>query len=78
MPLHTVQISDADADIAKYEMFLYPDLLVQKRMLCIWLKYLGCKHQDIADILECCRNKVGNYLSPYAASDIDRLRVVNY
>ena len=70
MPLHTVQISDADADAAKYEMFHHPDLLVQKRMLCIWLKYLGFKHQDIADILGSCRNTVGNYLRLYEASSI--------
>ena len=78
MPLQTVHISDSDADAAKYEMFSHPDPIVQKRMLCVRMKSLGHRHQDIADVIGCCRNTVGNYQSLYGESGLDGLRVLNY
>lgn len=78
MPLHTVHISEADADAAKYEMFHHPDPIVQKRMLCVRMKYLGFRHQDIGDTIGCCRNTVGNYLELYEASGLEGLKVLNY
>ncbi len=35
MPLHTVHISDAVADTARYEIFHHPNPIVQKRMMCV-------------------------------------------
>lgn len=78
MPLHPVHISQADADAAKYEMFYHPDPIVQKRMLCVRMKYLGFEHQDIADTIGCCRNTVGNYLALYEESGLEGLRLLNY
>lgn len=78
MPLQAVHISDADADAAKYEMFHHPDPIVQKRMLCIRMKHLGFKHQDIADTIGCCRNTVGNYVELYEKSGFEGLKVLNY
>jgi transposase len=78
MPLQTVHISDSDADAAKYEMFSHPDPIVQKRMLCVRMKSLGYRHQDIADVIGCCRNTVGNYLSLYEESGLEGLKVLNY
>jgi transposase len=78
MPLHLIHISDADADAAKYEMFSHPDPIVQKRMLCVRMKYLKFEHQDIADTIGCCRNTVGNYLALYEESGLDGLKVLNY
>jgi transposase len=78
MPLHTVHISAADADAASYEMFHHQDLIVQKRMLCLWLKYNGLQHEKIATILKCCRNTVGNYLSLYEKFGLAGLKELNY
>ena len=77
MPLHPVNISKADADAAKYEMFNHPDPVVQKRMFCLRMKALGFEHQDIADTLGCCRNTIGNYLSLYEASGLDGLKLLD-
>jgi transposase len=76
MPLRVIDISEADADAAKYEMFNYPDPTVQKRMLCLRMKYLGFEHQDIAALLGMSRNSIGNYLSIYEESGIEGLRTV--
>jgi transposase len=78
MPLHPVHISDADADAAKYEMFHHPDPIVQKRMLCMRMKYLRFEHEDIAETIGCCRNTVGNYLNLYEESGLEGLRLLNY
>jgi transposase len=78
MPLHPVHISDADADAAKYEMFHHPDPIVQKRMLCVRMKYLRFEHEDIAETIGCCRNTVGNYLNLYEESGLEGLRLLNY
>lgn len=78
MPLHPVHISEADADAAKYEMFHHPDPIVQKRMLCVRMKYLRFEHQDIADTIGCCRNTVGNYITLYEESGMDGLKQLNY
>jgi Transposase and inactivated derivatives len=78
MPLHTVHISDADADAARYEMFRHPDPIVQKRMFCLRLKYRGYENQAIADIVEVSRNTVGNYLRIYEQSGFEGLKVLHY
>lgn len=68
MPLRIVHISEADANAAKYDMFNHPDLLVQKRALCLHLKYLGFEHQSIAKVLGCNRSTVANYLDLYESA----------
>ena len=47
-------------------------------MLCVRMKFLGYRHQDIADIMGCCRNTVGNYLRLYEESGLEGLKVLNY
>lgn len=78
MPPRTVQISKADADAAKYEFLNHPEPIVQKRMLCLRLKYRGYDQQQIADILEVSRNTVSNYLSLYVCSGLNGLKTLNY
>lgn len=78
MPLHAVHISEADADAARYEMFHHPDPIVQKRMMCIRMKYFGFKHEEIGNVIGCCRNTVGNYLNLYEESGLEGLRVLKY
>ena len=78
MPLRTIQISEADADDAKYEMIHHPDRLVQQRMLCLGMKYCGYKQGDIAKVLGLSRNTIGNYMTLYSNSGIEGLKTLNY
>ena len=78
MPPRTVHISEADGTAAKYEYLNHPDPIVQKRMQCLRLKYRGFENWLIADVLEISRNTVGNYLSLYAQSGFEGLKVLNY
>ena len=65
MPLRIVHICPADADAAKYDMFHHADPLVQKRALCLHMKYLNFEHSSIAKVLGCNRGTVANYLDIY-------------
>jgi len=78
MPLHPVHISKADADSARYEMFGSPDLIVQRRMLCLRMKSLGFAHHDIADVIGCSRNTIGNYVTLYEQSGIEGIRQLKH
>ena len=78
MPLHPLHISKTDADAARYEMFASFDLIVQRRMLCVLMKSLGFAHHDIADVIGCCRNTVGNYLTLYEKLGMDGLRQLKH
>lgn len=78
MPFQRIHISEADANAAKYEFSHHPEPTVQKRMLCLRLKYLGYQNQEISAILEVSRNTVGNYLRLYASSGIEGLKTLNY
>ena len=78
MPFRSIHISEADANAAKYEFSNHPEPIVQKRMLCLRLKYRNYQNQEIADILEVSRNTVGNYLSLYASLGMEGLRTLNY
>lgn len=78
MPPRLIHISEADAKAARYEFLNYPEPIVQKRMLCLRLKYRGYQNQEIADILEISRNTVGNYLALYASEGIEGLKTLNY
>lgn len=68
MPLRIVHISQADANAAKYDMFNHPDLLVQKRTLCLYMKSLDFEHQAISKVLGCNRGTVANYLNLYESA----------
>ena len=78
MPPRTVHISQADGTAAKYEFLNHPDPIVQKRMLCLRLKYRGYENQAIADIVEVSRNTIGNYLRIYEQSGFEGLKVLHY
>lgn len=78
MPPRTVHISEADGTAAKYEFLNHPDPVVQKRMLCLRLKYRGYENQVIADILELSRNTIGNYLRIYEQRGFEGLKELNY
>jgi transposase len=68
MPLRIIHISEADANAAKYDMFNHPDPLVQKRALCLHMKYLNFEQQAIAKVLDCNRGTVTNYLDLYEST----------
>lgn len=78
MPPRNIHISEADANAAKYEMFEHADLIVQKRMLALRMKYLGFESQSIAEVLGCSRNTIGNYLSLYEQGGRQALKQLNY
>lgn len=78
MPPRTVHISEADGNAAKYEFLNHPEPAVQKRMLCLRLKYRGFENWVIADILEISRNTVCNYLTLYEKTGYEGLKVLNY
>jgi transposase len=78
MPFRNIYISEADANAARYEFSNHPEPTVQKRMLCLRLKYRGYQNQEIADILEISRNTVGNYLTLYDSYGIEGLKTLNY
>ena len=78
MPPGTVDISQADGTAAKYEFLNHPDPVVQKRMLCLRLKFRGYENQAIADVLEVSRNTIGNYLTIYEQSGFEGLKVLHY
>jgi transposase len=78
MPLRRVHISEADANAAKYEYFNHPEPIVQKRMHCLRLKYMGYQNQAIAAILEISRNTVGNYLRIYEQWGLEGLKTLHY
>lgn len=79
MPLSDMHISEADVQQAKYEIFSHVVPLVQRRMLCLVLKFYGLPHSLIAQIIGCSRNTVGNYLRMYRGSQgFSSLYVVNY
>lgn len=78
MSLRIVHISQADANAAKYDMFNHPDLLVQKRALCLYMKSLDFEHQAIAKVLGCNRGTVANYLDLYESAGYQGLIQVLY
>jgi transposase len=78
MPPRIVHISEADGTAAKYEFLNHPEPSVQKRMLCLRLKYRGYENHTIADILELSRNTIGNYLTLYEESGFEGLKTLNY
>ena len=73
MPLRIVHICQADADAAKYDMFNHPDPLVQKRVLCLYMKYLNFEHAAIARVLGCNRGTISNYLDLYESGGYEGL-----
>lgn len=73
MPLRIVHICQADADAAKYDMFNHPDLLVQKRALCLHMKFLNFEHEAISSVLGCNRGTVSNYLDIYESGGYEGL-----
>ena len=78
MPSRLIHISEADANAAKYEFSNHPDPIVQRRMLCLRLKYRGYQNQEISAILELSRNTVSNYLHLYETSGLEGLKTLNY
>lgn len=78
MPLRIVHICQADADAAKYDMFNHPDPLVQKRALCLYMKFLNFEHDAIARVLGCNRGTVANYLDLYEFGGYEGLSCIAY
>lgn len=76
----TLQISIAEIATLKYEMYHYPDTLVQKRIHCIYLKsidqQLSC--EKIGLYVGLSRQKVSNFIQLYNQSGIKSLKFNNY
>jgi transposase len=78
MPLRKIHISETDANAAKYDMFEHPNLLAQKRAMCLLMKYLNFEHEAIARVLGCHRGTVANYLDLYESSGYEGLLQISY
>ena len=78
MPLRIVHICQADADAAKYDMFNHPHPLVQKRALCLYMKFQDFEHEAIARVLGCNRGTVANYLDLYESGGYEGLSCIAY
>jgi transposase len=76
----TLQISEAEIAELKYEMYHYPDALVQKRLHSIYLKSmnqsLSCKEIGLYSGLS--RQKVSDFIKMYNQSGVQRLKFNNY
>lgn len=76
----TLQISEAEIAELKYEMYHYPDALVQKRFHSIYLKSiapeLSC--QKIGLYVGLSRQKVSVFIQLYNQSGIESLKFNNY
>lgn len=76
----TLQISEAEIAELKYEMYHYPDALVQKRFHSIYLKAiapeLSC--QQIGLYVSLSRQKVSAFVKLYNQSGIQSLKFNNY
>lgn len=76
----TLQISEAEIAELKYEMYHYPDALVQKRLHSIYLKStdscLSC--EKIGMYCGLSRQKVSDFIKLYNHSGIESLKFNNY
>jgi transposase len=76
----TLQISKSEIAVLKYEMYHYPDALVQKRLHCIYLKSttpnLSC--EKIGLYCGLSRQKVSDFIEIYNKSGIEGLKFKNY
>jgi transposase len=76
----TLQISEAEIAELKYEMYHYPDALVQKRLHSIYLKSmnqsLSCKEIGLYSGLS--RQKVSDFIKMYNQSGVQSLKFNNY
>lgn len=76
----TLQISEAEIAELKYEMYHYPDALVQKRLHSIYLKStdqsLSCEKIGLYSGLS--RQKVSDFIKLYNQSGIQSLQFNNY
>jgi len=76
----TLQISEAEIAKLKYEMYHYPDALVQKRLHSIYLKStdqsLSCEKIGLYSGLS--RQKVSDFIKIYNSSGIEGLKFNNY
>lgn len=62
----------------KYERYNHPHPRVQQKIEVVWLKSLGLRHQDIANIAGVTANTVTTYLKEYAAGGIEKIKEVNF
>lgn len=67
MYLQIINISEADATAAKYELLNHPEPNFLKKNAVLHLKYQGHSNKEVADVLEVSSNTVGDYLIIYEA-----------
>ncbi|HCF28544.1 MAG TPA: IS630 family transposase [Cyanobacteria bacterium UBA11049] len=75
----TLQINEADLAVLTYEKYLYPCLLVQKRLEVIHLRALTeLTNQQIAKLAGVHPDTVTDYVRCYNAKGLDGLKAVGY
>lgn len=74
----TLNISDADIELAKYERIQHPIATIRKRMDAIYWVSQGFTRGEVADKSGVHRNSVKNYVKLYNKGGLDALRTFNY
>lgn len=77
-PMLTLNISDADIELAKYERIHNPIETVRKRMDAIYWTKQGFGRSEVASISGVHRNSVKNYVKLYNAGGLEALRCFEY
>jgi len=75
----TLNISEADIELLRYERYTYPCMLVQKRMTAILIKATTTySHQEIAQLADISPNSVTNYIHLWNESGYEGILKVGY
>lgn len=75
----TLNISQADIELLRYERYSYPCVLVQKRLTAILMKATtNYSHQQIAQIADISLNSVTNYIRLWNEEGYEGLKKVGY
>lgn len=79
MPTLKFNISEAEIEKLNYERYAYPDPMIQKRILAVYLKVtLGLNNSIIGQIVDLHYNAVGEWINAYKKNGFESLLSNNY
>ncbi len=79
MPTLKFNISEAEIEKLNYERYAYPDPMIQKRILAVYLKAtLGLNNSIIGQIVDLHYNAVGEWINAYKKNGFESLLSNNY
>jgi transposase len=73
-----VDFTEHDAERISELKDNHPKPIVRKRMLALWLKYLGSTHQEICRIANISKPSLANFLTRFRDEGLDSLLVHNF